>query len=520
MSLRTLSVTSVSLTLLFAGCGDEASPPVPEDRSREPSAPAPCELFASTTPYCTAVNAGSGGSGGGSEGPGGAAGMGGGPSTPSEPAEPGCLIDQDLTLRCPSLVGMLSVVRGPGQSVDVLLAQQGLTGTNQQGSPDAEQLAYVAALRFDGSTAPRNDELVAPFVVRSPPERIFGLVPAATDAGTLWVSHQNEGDGASDLSVTPLFANEPAPKSLSSSAPLRASAWGLRTSQGEGVFVESNAFDGISIFRDLQGTPRVLSLPAASAVAVTSNAAGELRALVHDRMNLSILEGADLTEVGYLRPVDTGVNMPDVDLLYVERQGSEAPVVLYRDGDTDQFQVLFVDGAGQASPPAFLGRFENDCSTFYVGLTCDDCPEGLKCSTRTDEVRAAQLFAHEGRVFVAYVATDQTKHKVIDKEETGFGLGCTCTPDEVSTERTADLLVVLEVLPPVADAAPQTIERMRQTLAPAHGVQHLALLRGPSGTLDVVFGPSLARFDAALGEFPESPTEFRILRVAVAAAGL
>jgi hypothetical protein len=211
--------------------------------------------------------------------------------------------------------------------------------------------------------------------------------------------------------------------------------------------------------------------------------------------------------------VASDVSFPSLDLLYVGEGAAETPVVLMRDNGSDQYGVRFIDAAGQPSAPAFLGRYENDCNEFYVGLVCDECPEGQACHARLDLAVDAKLFTQDGRVYVAYLAIDQIEQKVIDLEETGFGLGCSCTPDDVSTEQTADVLIVAEVRPPTPNAAPQVIERMRQEIGPAHTASSLWLAPGPRGTLDVAFGPALARFDSGLTEFPESPTEFRVLRI-------
>lgn len=93
-------------------------------------------------------------------------------------------------------------------------------------------------------------------------------------------------------------------------------------------------------------------------------------------------------------------------------------------------------------------------------------------------------------------------------------VGCVCDTKSVGSEETADILVVLELEPPSTPEGNPVVTRwMRRSIAEPRGAVYPLFSRGPQGTLDLLYGTHLARFEDGQRTFPNDPIEYRVIRV-------
>lgn len=519
------SATLWLLCVQAVACRDQAAAPQdPPDLSQPLVAPDPCTLEPSEpscTPDDTKLGAGGAAGQGGAAGTAGAAGAAPNATDAARSDDAAgsalCLVRAEARLSCPSQVGAMYAAHAADGSLDLLVAQLGLDGRGPQGEYLRNQLAYFEAHRIAESERSRFEErVVPPFVAaRDALDKALALIPATGTLDTLLVEHLAAGDatpgslrlrelfGSGDVLVDFPFAEAPIINASGSSA------------QDAGVFVEYQPFHHFSLVLGLPDAPRLIQPgEPPSALAIGADPSGALVAVTHDRMHLTGLSGPNLERVDFVLPADTGVNSPSVDFVFVGPEQTARQAVLYRHGDNDDHQVLFVNANHEASPPAAVAHYTtSDCNSFGIGLTCDDCPEGRKCQVHEENVRAAKLFTAGDRVFAAYVATDTVETRVAVKHTTGIGIGCTCGTDAVSTETIGDTLVAFEIVDAGPELRPEVVEVMRVPLESAASSRVL-FQRDSRGNLDLLLGPSFGRFYDGLAQFPEAPREYRIVRLA------
>lgn len=525
-------VPVLCLASLSAACRD-ASEAVSETPTtpRGFAAPGPCELFANPQPVCDyealpsgEPGSGSGGGGGlgqpwggaggigAAEGSGGAASDGEDGSAELDPTAQ-CLVSEDVILRCPSPVGMWSMARGAEDELDVAVALLGTDAMDERAVLQPNTQAYVQTLRhLPGAATELAFDVLEP---RPAATLSFALLPASGSSDTLLVSRFQPGESPPGSMTIQSVSGGETVATFDVATPLLARPSAFVGASGLGTFSEFSAFSGLFVTTGLPGAPRSITLTDyAGAYALDENSAGELRAVTQDGALLRLLGGAHLDQVLWSTEVRAGSNMPRVDLVHVTKEGvGELAVVLTSIGDADPYRVHMVAPDGTSSPPVFFGHTSNDCS-FSIGIVCDECPVGRQCRTRRDLIWGARLLVSGGRVFVVYVATDHTEHQEVQRNITSIGLGCTCNTKEVSTEETGDHLVVAEVEPmPDAAMPPRLTTRMRRPIADPRQAQAALFARGPRGTLDLAFGPPLARFADGQRSFPREPVSYRVLRV-------
>jgi len=188
------------------------------------------------------------------------------------------------------------------------------------------------------------------------------------------------------------------------------------------------------------------------------------------------------------------------------------------DGEMGTAGVLLVGGSetylakiddSTAAPRASLERGGSTCDSLTIGITCDACPDGTLCETWTHLIKRGALIERHGRLYAAYVAAEERSQRQMTRHTNITGIGCTCNPDEVSSDITGTYLVVKEVLHQEG-----TVVRMRTRLPDDWKAEHLQFVRDSTGNLDVVVGPSLFSYSGPLHTFPVEPEIYRVLHIA------
>lgn len=511
----TIVLTAPMLALLACSSGSSEEPST--TTPREFRAPEPCELVPSVKPLCDFEPL----AGAPDPSLGGAGGMGGAGSTPDDDAtgerdvDPttACLISQDVLLRCPTRVGGLAMGRGPAEELDLVVARLGADALDEHASLIPNDRVYLQALRLtpDGEQHTSTDVL-PPFPAS---EGVFTLLPGSSSNDTLLLHHRQSGESPpGTITLLPFLGGDPT--DTATTAPLLSRPRAFVTSQGEGVYFNHAFNAGLFVTAGLPHSPRHGAVTdGGTAAVVDATSTGQLRAVVRDALRLRLLGGDDLAQELWAMDVSNGVNLPSVDLLHVPGEQDDRAVVLSRDGDAESPNIRFVDADGTASQPVYIGSSSSTCDSFSVGFTCDDCPVGTTCDARRDVLREIRLFQADGRVFAAYVATVRTEVREYERHVTPIiDVGCVCDTKSVGSEETADILVVLELEPPSTPEGNPVVTRwMRRSIAEPRGAVYPLFSRGPQGTLDLLYGTHLARFEDGQRTFPNDPIEYRVIRV-------
>lgn len=490
-------------------------------------APDPCDVYATPEPLCEyealakkdakndppmEIDPGMGGAGG----MGGA--TSGGEDDEEEEEDPPldptaqCLISEDVTVTCPTRLSAWSMARGPNDELALALSRIGKDGRDDHAVAVANDQAYVQILRYapDGDPRVTRDEL-------EPAKNLSVLlVPGSDSSELLRVVRSQPGDeppGA--LTIEPLLGGTPLAQ-LDLSEPRLPFTSAFVGSSGRITFAEFSAAAGLFVTTGLPESPRTISLTGRRSYALDETASGELRLLTHDASSLRLLGGPDLEDTLWATEASLGANLPSANLVHVTTPGlGEVAVALTRNGDTDGYQIRIITSEGEGSQTTTFGHSFEDCPNFSIGIICDECPAGQRCKVQKDLIWNARLFVADGRVFVAYVATDRIDHLEVKRNITSIGLGCTCTTSEVGSEETADYLIVHEVeirTEPVLH--PRLAPRMRRPIAGARYAEATIFSPNAGGTLDLAFGPRLHPLQNGQNSFPQDPLVYRVLRIA------
>lgn len=439
---------------------------------------------------------------------------GAGGDAPLEDPSTGCLVREQLTLSCPSQVAQVALAEGvnaDGAVLDALVVQAGRIGA-KGGLSLPNDSNYVEVHRVEASGSFVNSfDVVEPFASldSSNPSTVLALLAASPEDEARVLRH-TKGDSGSQLFADAPFstAASPAPFELNQ-APL-GNSFAYRSQSGEGLFVAQPYGGAITIVRNaekLEGP--AAEAPATLEFALSENSAGEFRMLRSSSSGFELLGGDWFTEVDWSYATTTSFR--ELDLIYVEQDGVERPVALWRGDTSGNVSLAFLDGDDDSLVPVGVGAYANECPGFSIGITCDDCPVGQRCAGQEDIVLAARLFESDGRVFVASVVSHEEMLAEMVKDTNPF-LGCSCTAREISSTRTADFLVVSEVRSREG-AAPELIPMMRRELGAPGVYATVRFSRTGRGGLTLLLGDDLTAVGSGLIRFPSEPSVYQLLRL-------
>lgn len=455
---------------------------------------------------------------------------GGGPTgeLPPPESENRCLVTEDLTLDCPSNLTAIDVGEEQGGGTDIVLSQLGLGryASPTNASLVADNNAHLQHVRIaaNGESSVTLDPL--PTYVAGGEEiagaySVLGASPANGRPAHLFY-FAKQPDGSLAFQSGPLGAGPVAlgaPTSVPGSAIFRPRPIGA--AGGEGFFVTQprggppyhQPTGPLVLVRGLPDAPRVVQtnvVPETWIAAADPSSAPAL--LYHDGERLHLRGGDDFANELWSWEVERSTSgLASFDLGWLATPDGTKPVVLYR--DRDAVLVRYADDEQEGVAGARVGESFSTCPrSSYLGVTCDECPVSQYCETGSDSISSAKLFSYDGRLFVAFMATDTRKKMGYNRSVIPvIGVGCTCTLEEREKTAIADSLVVVEVVP--HDSAPAIVERMRIPLYKAGTAGHIVFSPRSDGAIDVVASPHFARYETATNKLPEKPVEVRFLRL-------